>query len=72
MPEAQIQITRQGDTLSSIAYRHYGTARGKVEAVLAANPRLCLYPAVLPAGIAVKMPPQPDTLPVRRTVNLWD
>lgn len=68
-----IRISRQGDTVSSIAYRHYGTARGKVEAVLAANPRLCRYPAVLPAGIAVRMPPQAaDGIPVRQTVNLWD
>ena len=37
-----------GDTLSTIAWRYYGTSRGQVERILAANLGLSAQPAVPP------------------------
>lgn len=65
-------ISREGDTLSSIAHAHYGSAVGRVEQILKANPRLCRAPAVLPAGLAVTLPDHEAAAPVLPTVNLWD
>ena len=65
-------ISSQGDTLSAIAYRNYGESRGQVERILEANPYLCAQPALLPAGIAIRLPevqPKQKTTP---TLNLWD
>ena len=64
--------SRQGDTLSAIAYRNYGESHGQVERILEANPYLCAQPALLPAGIAIRLPeaqPKQKTIP---TMNLWD
>lgn len=65
--------TKAGDTLSAICWRYYGSSRGKVEAVLAANPKLATEPAILSAGIYIVLPAAPSTaaktLP---TINLWD
>ena len=65
-------ISSQGDTLSAIAYRHYGESRGQVERILEANHYLCAQPALLPAGIAIRLPeaqPKQTTIP---TLTLWD
>lgn len=71
--EADTVISAQGDTVSAIAYRLYGSSRGRVEAILERNPELCRHPAVLPAGIAITLPLD-RTEPVKTvpTVNLWD
>ncbi|MCV6772887.1 tail protein X, partial [Neisseria meningitidis] len=48
------------DTVSGIAYRHYGASSGNAERLLAANPGLCAHPALLPAGVEIRLPPLPQ------------
>jgi phage tail protein X len=67
----QTYITRDGDTLSSIAYAYYGYCTGMVEAILAlpTNKGIAIYD-VFPAGVTVILPPaaaQPPTTPTQ----LW-
>ena len=75
MSQQTTVISREGDTISAIAYRYYGTSRGKVEAVLKANKNLCRYPAVLPIGVIITLPAianEVEQINVIKTVNLWD
>ena len=64
-------VTRTGDELDWVCWRHYGRASGVVEAVLEANPGLSGYGERLPAGLTVNLPdfPEPDR---RRSIRLWD
>lgn len=64
--------TKDGDTLSSIAYEYYGNSRGQVERILAANPKLCEQPALLPPNLMIILPPAETTEPTIKTMNLWD
>lgn len=65
-------LTREGDTVDAVAWRHYGTNDGRVvEAVLAENPGLAALGALLPAGTEIRMPdiePATDAQGLR----LWD
>lgn len=73
--QTQSTITsREGDTLSAIAYRYYGSSSGQVERIMQTNPDLCRQPAILPAGIPITLPPaETDTQhTLLNTVNLWD
>ncbi|WP_049259501.1 tail protein X [Eikenella corrodens] len=71
---ADTVISTEGDTISAIAYRLYGSSRHRVEEILERNPGLCRYPAPLPAGIAISLPIQQNNNEpaVIKTVNLWD
>ena len=62
-------ITRDGDVLDALIWRHYG--RGDVlAAVLEANPTLATSPPVLSAGLVIELPELP--LPVEAPViRLW-
>ncbi len=62
-------ITRDGDVLDALIWRHYG--RGDVlAAVLEANPSLARLPPVLEAGLVIELPDLP--LPVEAPViRLW-
>ncbi|MEW6258113.1 MAG: tail protein X [Pseudomonadota bacterium] len=62
--------TVQGDMLDLICRRYYGRHTGTVEMVLAANPNLSELPALLPEGIVIILPddPEPKTI---RTQKLW-
>lgn len=64
-------LTRDGDTLDWICWRHYQRQSGAVEAVLEANPGLVDFGPILPAGLTITLPdlPQASTQPV---VRLWD
>ena len=65
--------SRQGDTISAIAWRAYGSGRGMVEQILEANPGLCGLPAILPVGTVVILPAAPEkTAEKIAVVNLWD
>lgn len=64
-------VSRDGDMLDWICWRHYGTSDGAVELVLNANPGLALQPAVLTAGVTMVLPELP-TPSQRPTVRLWD
>ncbi|XXQ68934.1 tail protein X [Neisseriaceae bacterium B1] len=65
-------ISKDGDTLSRIAYQYYGNSVAQVERILEANPQLCRYPALLPAGIAITLPAQTAQQATISTLNLWD
>ena len=55
-------ISREGDTISSIAYEYYGSSAGQGG-----------QPAVLPAGVSIVMPPpEEEKTETVKTVNLWD
>ncbi|MDV2903783.1 phage tail protein X [Grimontella sp. AG753] len=62
---------QQGDTLDALCDRHYGRTQGVFEAVLAANPGLAEWGAVLPHGTAVELP-DVQSAPVSQTINLWE
>ena len=67
--------SRQGDTLSKIAYEYYGSSTGQVERILEANPKLCQQPPLLPAGIIIVLPdsePASTQTTLPPTLNLWD
>lgn len=64
--------TQDGDTISSIAYAHYGNSRGQVERILAANPQLCQQPALLPPELIITLPAAQEAVPHLKTLNLWD
>lgn len=68
-----VVISSEGDTLSGIAYRHYGSSAGHVERILRSNPKLAVYPAALPAGVVIKLPAtEEEKIKTVQTVNLWD
>lgn len=63
----------QGETISHIAYRVYGSSRGRVEAILAHNPGLSRLPAMLPMGTVIRLPEKQEMqAPVLPALNLWD
>lgn len=66
-------ISREGDTISGIAYGYYGSSAGQVERILEANPKLAYLPAVLPAGVSVNLPEkEQEQIETVKTVNFWD
>ena len=69
---ATTYITRQGDMLDLICYRHYGRQSGAVEAVLEANPRLADRGPVYPAGVRILLPDLRQPSAEERLITLWD
>ena len=70
---SQEYVTTQDDMIDRIGYAVYGYTEGAVEAILAANPGLCLQPPMLPENLTILLPTlaaQPS--PPKQTVNLWD
>jgi len=65
-------IAHQGDTVDALCWRHYGRTAGVTEAVLAANPGLADFGAILPHGTPVDLPDLTPTPPPARMVKLWD
>lgn len=65
-------VTRTGDLLDWICWRHYGVSPTAVERVLDANPGLADRGPVLPAGIEILLPALPDPVQEVETVRLWD
>ena len=64
-------ITRTGDTVDEICWRHYGTCSGVTEQVWRANPGLCERGPLLPAGVVVFLPDiaSQATMDI---IQLWD
>jgi phage tail protein X len=62
-------ITRDGDVLDDLCWRHYGRV-DVLPAVLEANPDLAQLPPVLTAGLLILLPdlPTPSVSPV---IRLW-
>ena len=65
-------VTRAGDLLDWICWRHYGVSPGAVEMVLTSNPGLADRGPVLHAGIEIRLPVLPDPVEEVETVRLWD
>lgn len=61
----------QGETLDYICFKHYGSASGFVEKVLAANYRLADHMLALPAGLEIVLPEIKDE-PTETLISLWD
>lgn len=63
-------ITRDGDTVDYVAWKHYGsTANKAVEAVLAANKDLAGRGPLLTAGLRITLPEV--KAPAQQGVQLW-
>jgi phage tail protein X len=65
-------LTRAGDMLDLISWRHYGFHAGTAEAILATNYSLSARPAVLPAGLTIVLPDLPQPRATLPAVRLWD
>ena len=68
-PISKRLITRDGDVLDDLVWRHYGR-NDVIAAVLDANPHLAQLPPVLVAGLLIELPdlPLPAEAPV---IRLW-
>ncbi len=64
-------MTRDGDTLDRICWRHYGRQADAVEAVLEANRGLSARGPVLAAGLVIDLPDLAEPA-AEETVRLWD
>jgi phage tail protein X len=67
---ATLYMTRDGDMIDAICFKHYGRSDKTTERVLEANPRLADYGPRLPPGILVNLPdlPPPEE---EKTVRIW-
>ncbi len=68
-PISKRLITRDGDVLDDLVWRHYGR-NDVIAAVLDANPHLAQLPPVLVAGLLIELPdlPLPAEAPV---IRIW-
>lgn len=65
-------LSKDGDTADRIAWAVYGRQNDRLtETLLDANPGLCEYGPILPAGVTVIIPDAPEP-GVTTTVRLWD
>lgn len=65
-----IYTTIEGDLLDYICWKYYGKTSNYVEKVLAANPHLAEYGAILPAGIKIFLPVI-NELKSSQKIKLW-
>jgi len=66
-----VYITEAGDVADLIVWRLTGRGAGPAEQLLELNPGLADLGAVLPAGVAIDLPPEPAS-ERRAPVRLWD
>jgi phage tail protein X len=64
--------TNEDDMVDQIAYVAYGYRPGAVEAVFEANPGLCEYGPLLPAGLIIVLPDLPADTGQASPLRLWD
>ncbi|RJE78119.1 phage tail protein [Pseudoalteromonas citrea] len=65
-------ITRDGDCLDHICWRHYGRSSGMVELVLEANHGLAEKGGIYAENIAIFLP-EVITKPIAdNVINIWD
>lgn len=67
----EIVTTHQGETVDALLWRKRGRTGVLTEQTLALNPGLAARGPVLPAGIAIVLPPVSAPVPVRETIKLW-
>lgn len=65
-------LTKDGDMLDAICYKHYGVQEGVVELVLQANQNLSEQPEILSTGIYIVLPDLPVPLSDITPVRLWE
>lgn len=65
-------ITKDGDMVDEICWRHYGFSADVTEQVLDANRHLAFLPARLPSGIEITLPAIDEPEPTAGRVQLWD
>lgn len=63
-------ITKDGETLDYIVWKHYGKTDGILEQVLVINRHLARFDAVLPVGVVITLPEvtQPSN---SNKIKLW-
>lgn len=69
---AETVLTRAGDSVDLVLWRNRGSTATLTEQTLELNPGLADRGPVLPAGIAITLPPVTAPQTARETVNLWD
>ncbi|MFK0167152.1 tail protein X [Rhizobium sp. NPDC090279] len=67
---AKTYTTRQGETVDSACFAHYGRTAGVVETVLSANCGLAALGAILPLGTDIIMPDTPRASAERRLISV--
>ncbi len=67
-----VYISRDGDMVDWICWRHYGTSEGTPELVYAANRELAGYGLRLPAGVEILLPDAPSPAAPVSVIRLWD
>ena len=72
MTAAQTVSTLEGDTVDLVLWRHRGGTARVTEQVLELNPGLADHGPLLPAGVAIALPPVALPVTQRETVKLWD
>ena len=65
-------ITKDGDVIDSIAHRVYGAVFGAVEHIYSNNPILMDLPAVLEAGISLKLSPYVSSTQDQQQTSFWE
>jgi phage tail protein X len=62
-------VSKTGDMVDYLVWKHYGKQSGYVEATLEATYRLSRHPELLPAGVKVSFP---DVAIVDPPIKLWE
>jgi len=66
----QVYVTRAGDVLDNICYKHYGSTSGVVEKVLEANRGLADKGPIFDTGIQIILPVV-ESIQTNEVVRLW-
>lgn len=70
-----VYISKEGDMVDLICFRHYGYTNGATEKVLDANPGLAALGPVIPGGTRIVLPdlgaPEKQSA-AKETVRLWE
>ena len=67
-----VVVSREGDTVDEIAWRHYG-ADGLTDAVYDANRGLASHGPILPAGVEIRLPDHAAlSAPESAAPSLWE
>lgn len=69
---SSIYITKQGETVDLVCWRHYGRTAGVTEAVFAANAGLADLGAILPMGTKILLPVLEVKQTAKPLISLWE